>query len=347
MSMFSSGTFWFSRRSQAPKRYAETTHSYVRLARVAEQIFAGGFSGWSRGVDFLAGFGLPGRVCFALDWNSDALNARDQVHAACHVEEGMPPIHSNLRQNISCKADVAFSDAFTWMSMQGVGCWLCSPPCPPFCNNKTRGSKGWEHRDAVAFQWLIGQMKIFRPWIVCFENVPGLRDRLQWAHYQILTHEVVSLGGYSTVDRPRALIIAVRMEGPTILEPRISRPVLAKVGMEGDDVYCTSLPRDYLHMHLLSNEVASLYLTRNLLPQVAQRDPSLFLLQTSSAIASSSPQNVYQAPCLWHCMEVSMSWTMAHWLLEVSLANFWHRASPLLDLGLCRPLRPSCAQVLP
>ena len=48
----------------------------------------------------------------------------------------------------------------------------------------------------------------------------GLRNRLQWAHYQILTHEVVSLGGYSTVDRPRALIIAVRMEGPTILEPR-------------------------------------------------------------------------------------------------------------------------------
>ena len=81
MSMFSSGTFWFSRRSQAPKAVCG---DYTLICPIGQsrrtpllfgEIFAGGFSGWSRGVDFLAGFGLPERVCFALDWNSDALNA--------------------------------------------------------------------------------------------------------------------------------------------------------------------------------------------------------------------------------------------------------------------------------
>ena len=135
------------------------------------------------------------------------------------------------------------------------------------------------------------------------------KARAKWAGFDLLWQEIVSLGGYSTVDRPRFLAILVRSEGPRLLEPRVAHPTCQKVGMDQDDTWCEALPQAYVQSHFLTPEVLSVYLSREMLPVEERRNSAMYLPSNIARFRTILPSDRLPASVLMasygmqHCLD--------------------------------------------
>ena len=143
------------------------------------EIFCGGYGGWHRALNGLRDV-IPGRVVWSIDFWADAIRSYAINFDAAIIDQrtARSEKHGETQPCQAILGDIQEQWWIPHVMHEQVDAWAISSPCQPW--STASNALGFDHPAGHAVIHTLLKAKFFRPPLLLFENVRGIRVHEAW-----------------------------------------------------------------------------------------------------------------------------------------------------------------------
>ena len=204
------------------RRMRREVFGHSKCLTVAE-MFCGGFSGWSYGLQGLVQRGISLHHLWGIDRDADYIKAYSITHqpdlVGYDADELWTKIH-DFHENGKVPHTLIHADIKDkwWLTLfpDLIEVLVASPPCPPWV--VTNDSPGFNRSDGLTLLSMLECIAWIRPCIVVIEEVatimkhaqwPIIQAMIGWANYRVHACHALNLIDHAPQNRNRCIMILV------------------------------------------------------------------------------------------------------------------------------------------
>lgn len=204
------------------RRMLREVFGHSKSLTVAE-MFCGGFSGWSYGLQGLVQRGISLHHLWGIDRDADCIKAYSITHQPHLVGYDADELWTKIRgfhENGKVPHTLIHADIKDkwWLTLfpDLIEVLVASPPCPPWV--VTNDSPGFNRSDGLTLLSMLECIALIRPCIVVIEEVatimkhaqwPIIQAMIGWANYRVHACHALNLIDHAPQNRNRCIMILV------------------------------------------------------------------------------------------------------------------------------------------